>query len=150
MRSLRHTLSTTGSGAWAAGSASDEAILELQQALGVELPADYKLFLREFGAFDFQGQSISGILDNTPLDPTGGSLYGDTLRFRRDSGLPNQYLVLQPDDDAPHCFDTELRASGGTMRVVSYELHSRVAVDVAQSFEEWVAKFFNSRGASDA
>jgi hypothetical protein len=105
----------------------------------VRFPEDYREFLLKYGALSVLDSSVSGVVGNNPLDSTAGSLYGDTVRFRSQYGLPARYLVLQPDDDAPYCFDMDNVAGHPT--VVCYELHTGHAKVIASNFKEWLQTY---------
>ena len=122
--------------------ASDEEIRQAEAALGVPFPPSYRAFLSLYGAISVVNSLISGIVNNAPLDPGGGSVVFDTMRFRNEWHLPDHYIVIQPDEDAPYCLDTRTRDVTGEMVVVCYELHSEHAGVVATSFVDWLEKFF--------
>jgi hypothetical protein len=86
--------------------------------------------------------TVSGIVDNAPLDRGGGSVVFDTMAFRKDWRLPARYVVIQPDDEAPYCIDTQTRDAAGEMVVVCYELHSEHAGVIATSFLDWLDRFY--------
>lgn len=141
-QSVAVVLATLGSPLWRAGPASSQAVAQLERELAVVLPPSYKGFLLQFGAVALGDCTVSGIVDNNPLSPEGGSLVGDTQRLRAERGLPSRYLVVQADEDAPYCFDTHARRQDGELSVVCYELHSGHVETIADSFAEWTMKFF--------
>src|SRR5688572_12430269 len=87
-----------GHDVWLAGPQPAEAIAALEGALGVALPPSYRDFLARFGAAAIYGSTVSGIIDGRPLQEAAGCLYGDTLRFREEWGLPGHLLIVQPDE----------------------------------------------------
>lgn len=127
---------------WSAGPQPEAAIAILESELRVRLPASYRDFLARYGAMAIYDSTISGITDGDPLDEGGGSLYGDTLRFRTEWGLPGHLLVIQPDEDAPHCLDTRNPADSGEFPVICFELHSLREEKIATDFEDWMRRFF--------
>lgn len=84
-------------------------------------PPSYKAFLGRFGAMSFIDVTISGILDNG-RDQDGGYVVTDTKRFRTEWRLPNHYVVIQPNYQAPYCLDTRKRDAAGECPAVCYEL----------------------------
>src|SRR5690349_18733585 len=85
------------------GPQPEAALLALESKLGVRLPPSYRAFLSQYGAVAVYDSTISGIVGGEPFVESGGSVYFDTMRFRRDWGLPSHMLVIQPDEDAPYC-----------------------------------------------
>jgi hypothetical protein len=134
---------------WIAGAQPEEAIAELERALGIPLPPSYRAFLTRFGGLAIVNSSISGIVNAKPLARGTGWLYGDTLRFRRDFGLPEHLLVIQPDEDAPYCLDSSAKMPDGEFPLVCYELHSRHVSRMAESFGEWLVEWLRLRAESD-
>jgi hypothetical protein len=114
----------------------------LENALGLALPPSYRAFLLSVGALAIQDRTVSGIVGNNPLAGEGGSLFGDTQAFRGEFALPRHFLVIQPDSDAPYCFDSSNGSPSGEMPVVCYQLNTRTATQVASSFPEWLRRFF--------
>lgn len=128
-------------GAWISGPATTVAIAAIERELGVVLPTSYKQFLREFGALAIRDSTVSGVLRSNPADRSGGSLVGDTYRFRHERELPQELLVIQPDDDAPYCLDFSQRGTTGEVPVVCYQLSTKRRETVADSFASWLRKF---------
>jgi hypothetical protein len=135
-------LSALGPRLWRSVPASSQSVGQLENALGIRLPPSYKQFLLRFGAAAVGDSIVSGIVDDNPLCAEGGTLLGDTARLRAEQRLPRRYLVVQPNEDAPHCFDTLGPAHEGEFAVVCYEFHSGHAQNIASSFNEWMLKFF--------
>ena len=127
---------------WKSTPAHDEEIQAAETALGVSFPPSYRTFLALYGAVSVVGSTISGIVNNSPLEPGGGSVVYDTMTFRREWHLPHHYIVIQPDEDAPYCLDTRKTDGAGEMAVVCYELHSEHAGVIAISFVDWLERFF--------
>ena len=135
-------LADLGSSLWRDVPASAGNVAALEKVLSVTLPRSYKSFLSAFGAVAVGDVTISGIVSGDPMSPEGGSLFGDTQRFRSECGLPLRFLVLQPDEDAPYCMDMLAPTLEGEYAVVCYELSSGHAQRIASTFSEWVIKFF--------
>ena len=127
---------------WAKGPQGHGVISLLESTLGVRLPPSYRAFLATYGSMSIYDSLVSGIVDENPLKDVGGSLYGDTRRFREAWNLPEYLLVVQPDEDAPYCFDTRRPDRLGEFPVICYELHSRHEKTIAASFDEWMQIFF--------
>lgn len=130
-----------GHDVWCAGGCSDDLVASLESALNVLLPPSYRQFLLTLGAVDISGSPVSGIIDGNPLDPSGGSLYGETQRMRLECQLPEPLLVLQSDEDALYCFDTSVDGLNGEYPVVCFELASRHCQVIAVTFSEWLQTF---------
>lgn len=127
---------------WRSTPASPEAIAQAEAALGVIFPPSYKAFLARYGAMSFIDVTISGVLDNG-RDQDGGYVVTDTKRFRTEWRLPNHYVVIQPNYQAPYCLDTRKRDAAGECPAVCYEVvPARDSGAIACSFAEWVELFF--------
>lgn len=127
---------------WSDGPQPEAAIIALESKIGVRLALSYRAFLAQYGGMAIYDSTISGIIGGEPLDESGGSLYGDTLRFRTEWNLPDHLLVIQPDEDVPYCLDTGSPSATGEFPVVCYELHSKHAGKVAADFDDWMRRFF--------
>jgi hypothetical protein len=127
---------------WSSGPQPEAAIAVLERTLGVRLPPSYHDFLATYGGMSIYDSVVSGIVDEDPLREVGGSLYGDTKRFQGEWGLPDYLLVVQPDEDAPYCFDTRRPGMHGEFPVICYELHSRHERTIAAGFDEWMRTVF--------
>jgi len=125
---------------WVSGPATPEQVSQLELQLGVSLPASYRRFLLSVGALSLHESVVAGIIEQDPLAESGGSLFGETSRSRQDEHFPTTLLVVQPDDEAPYCLDTSAR-SGEEMPVVCYQVHTRSAMQIASSFEDWLRLF---------
>jgi hypothetical protein len=125
-----------------AGPQSEEAIRLLEEKFGVKLPHSYRDFLSRFGAASIYDSTVSGIWENNALGRGTGWLYGDTVRFRNEYDLPDHLLVIQPDSEAPYCFDTLSPDKRGEFPIVCFELHSRNAKKIADGFERWFLQWF--------
>lgn len=111
----------------------------------MKFPASYCAFLKQFGALEVGGNTISGIIDDSLDDLGSGSVVGDTLRFRETWGLPTNLVVIQADDEAPLCL--KIGKGNPEYAVVCYELHSRNSKVIACSFTEWVGVFVFEGGS---
>src|SRR5436190_5374279 len=127
---------------WKSKPARDEEIRDAEKVLGVSFPPSYRAFLSLNGAMSVGDVTISGIVDNAPLDRGSGSVVFDTMTFRKDWRLPDRYVVIQPSDKAPYCLDTQTSDAAGEMVVVCYELHSEHAGVIATSFLAWLERFY--------
>jgi hypothetical protein len=126
---------------WSDGPQPEAAIVALEAQLGVELPPSFRAFVAQYGGMAIYDSTISGILGGEPLDEDCGSLYGDTLRFRSEWNLPSHLLIIQADEDAPHCLDTDSRSESGECPVVCYDLHSQNAKRIASDFDDWIRRY---------
>ncbi|KAF0812407.1 hypothetical protein IGB42_03075 [Andreprevotia sp. IGB-42] len=128
---------------WRAIPASSAVISAREARLGVTLPPGYIAFLEQFGALAIGDTTISGILDDALDDLGGGSVLGDTLRYREEWQLPATLVVIQADDDAPYCLDTGVNHI--ECAAICYELCTRRASRIATDFAAWFAALIHSR-----
>lgn len=148
--SLIARIRDAGTDVWIAGAQSEEAIAELERALGVAMPPSYRTFLARFGGCGIVDSFISGIIDGKPLEDEAGEVYGDTLRFREDYKMPEYLLVVQADEDAPYCLDTRRRNEVGELPLVCYELYTRHITLMAPSFGEWIIRWLRLRATPNS
>lgn len=134
-----------GSDVWISGPQPEAAVRELEQKLGVVMPPSYRAFLVQYGGMGIADWFVSGIVDGEAIGEGTGWLYADTMRFREDFGMPESMLIVQPDEDAPHCLDVSKRGPDGECPVVCYELHSGHASPMAETFREWLLQGLQSR-----
>ena len=142
IRELLARVAANGHEVWSDGPQPEAAIAALESTLGIRLPPSYRAFLAQYGGMAIHSSTISGIIGGQPLDEKGGSMYGDTLTFRREHGLPDHFLIIEPDEDAPYCFDTRNRSATGEFAVICYELHSKHESRIAPDFDDWMRRFF--------
>ena len=71
-----------------ARGATDSQIVEVERVLGVKLPDDYVLFLREFGWISLEGLELYGVGDGVPAP---WELVSSTIRERQlaEPAIPN-------------------------------------------------------------
>lgn len=131
-----------GHDVWSDGPQPEAAIIALETKLGARLPPSYRDFIAKYGGLAVHDSTISGILGGEPLDESCGSLYGDTMRFRDEYDLPHHLLVIQPNDDAPYCFDTSSPSAAGEFPVACFEVHSKHTKQIAADFDDWIRRFF--------
>jgi hypothetical protein len=96
------------------GAVGDAAIRQVEQALGVPLPASYRVFLREFGAIDVGMRTIGGIYwEDRPLVQIRGNVHWNTVQQREELGLREELLVLEIQEDEWYaCLDTAYERGG--------------------------------------
>lgn len=134
-------IQSTRRNVWVAGPQPESAIVELERVLGFALPPSLRRFVARFGGLGVGDNFISGVIDAQPLAMEAGSLYGDTLRFREEFELPKELLVVQADEDAPHCLNSGDIRSEGEFAVVCFELHSGHCQTISPSFGEWLVEW---------
>ncbi len=106
------------------GAAGDEHIVDVERALGVELPSPLKAFIKEYGGGGVVGADLSGVLPDGDSNQ-GGTLLADTLRCRSRYGLPPHLVVIYlHDDEVCWCIDASKRAPDPAP-VVSYGVFKR-------------------------
>ena len=120
--------------------ASDLSITAVEERLSVTFPESYRTFLRHFGSFYSCDQAVSGIYCDDPTELGSGSIVGDTLRFREEYDLPPQFMVIQPDEDAPYCLDLSTAASEPS--VVCFQLNTKTYQEITPNFESWFIEWF--------
>lgn len=101
----------------------DEALIAAaEQALGLRFPPTYRRFLRSYGCGNFGAAEVYGILkaDFANSGVPDGIWY--TLQERRDSALPQSYVVVYNDGTGGlYCLDTSRTDGTDEAAVVRYE-----------------------------
>ncbi len=119
------------------------SITKLEEELDVVLPPTYRSFLQRFGAAHFIDRSVSGITDGNPHAERTGSTLFDTKRFRSDYELPEDFIVIQPNEELPCCLDTsEPDPNSGELPVVIYNLSRGYATKISTSFSDFFVEWF--------
>jgi len=131
-----------GHDVWIAGSQSEEAVVALELALQVRLSPSYRQFLLRYGAMSIYDSCIAGIVDNQPLYESGSSIYSTTMYFRQERGVPDHLIIVEPDEEAPYCFDTRHVDAAGESPLNCYELYSGADGKIADNFQEFIVKWF--------
>lgn len=142
IEALLQRVRQNGHDVWVAGPQSEEDITLVEAALELCLPPSYRQFLLEYGGMQISNSYIAGIIESDPLNMNGGSIYGETVRLRQEQGLPNYLIVVEPDDEAPYCFDTRYPDVNGEFPVSCYELYSGADGKIVDNFPKFVADWF--------
>lgn len=132
---LLRTLGTKDHGS----GANEEEIAGAERAIGVQLPEDYKLFLRDLGWGGAGHWELYGLGEDVPshLD-----LVDNTHFHRTERQVPVPATLVPIMDDGggnAYCFDTERTKNGRAPIVLWYlELEEdQVPEDVAPEFASW-------------
>lgn len=135
------TAITRSESAWMEDGADEVQISALESAFGIALPPSYRQFLARVGAFSIGDELIAGIINGDALLMEGGSVYAETHWVRKDYALPDTLLVINPNDEAPHCIDFSTANRAGEMDIVCYQLNTGSAALVAKGFDQWLHKW---------
>jgi hypothetical protein len=147
---LIERIRANGDEVWIAGPQSEQAVAELEKAVGVKMPPSYREFLLRFGSFGILDSLVSGIVDNDPLTKGTGNLLWDTKWFRHEYDLPEHLLVVQHDEDAPYCLDSRKPKADGEYPMICYELRSGHVEKLAPSFAAWFKEWLQLQAEDDA
>ena len=105
------------------GPQSEESIAILEDALGIKMPPSFVEFLRTYGGGGVTDSDISGIYGDKPLMPNQGCVYGDTVRWREEYGLPENLVIIRVEDEEEAlCLDAGSPDSAGEYPVVRVDL----------------------------
>ena len=139
---LLNRVKQNGHEVWTAGPQTETDIDALEAALQTRLPPSYRQFILRYGGMQISNSYIAGIIENDPLNMNGGSIYGETVRLRQEQGLPDYLIVVEPDDEAPYCFDTRYPGADGELPLNCYELYSGADDKIADNFPQFVVDWF--------
>jgi hypothetical protein len=81
------------------GKRSENAIKAAEVLLGLALPSDYKKFVADFGAVDFYGFEIYGILSEEPARESSTPSCVWLTKSEREHGLPPEFVVVSSSGD---------------------------------------------------
>ncbi len=129
------------------GPQTEDTIVTVENALGVTFPPEYRAFLRELGGGGGIDNPISGICAADPLSECRGSVYGDTMRTRKEVHLPEHYVVVYFDFNtcARWVLDTTAVRDDGTTPVFDFSSASAATKRkpaVEQSFGDLLRTWF--------
>ena len=81
------------------GARSDAVVSRAEQLLGATLPDDYRNFVRDFGAVDFFGFEIYGVLGDQPEQESNIPSCLWATKSERRHGLPSEFIVIGTSGD---------------------------------------------------
>jgi len=81
------------------GSRPDADIRRAEDALGVTFPEEYRSFIRDFGAADFYGFEIYGVLGQEPSLESNVPSCVWVTQSERKHGLPAEFVVISASGD---------------------------------------------------
>lgn len=139
---LLSRVTASGHEVWYDGPQPISAITQLESKFNLQFPRSYRAFLIEFGSMAICDSTISGIIDGEPWGDGRGWLYYDTLLYRNEWDLPQELLIIQPDEEAPYCLDISNPSVSGEFPIVCYELHAKCVRQIAADFEDWMRRCY--------
>ena len=87
-------------------------IVAAQDALGIQFPPSYRMFLEQLGAGSIRGREVYGIVDGDFRDSSIPDGIWLTLREREDSGLPQNLVIVYSTGDGDYvAIDTSRHGS---------------------------------------
>jgi hypothetical protein len=114
---------------------SHAEIESFERRSGIILPESYQAFLNRFGSMSVSDQIVIAGISGEPYD-----LHSISKKLQSEWNMPAHLLILQPNEEAPYCFDLNTPSSAGEYAIVCYQLgksYRRIASD----FIEWVEEF---------
>ena len=113
-----------------AGPRPPALIERAEQAVGVTFPPTYRRFLLEYGAGNFGGTEIYGVIDDDFHDSSVPDAIWHNLTSRRE-GLFTFYAVGEGTD---FCLDTTSTGADGEMAVVAVDASGEAKQQLAPDF----------------
>ena len=110
---------------------SDDIIESTITELGVNIPNDYRWFLKNYGQGGIGGVEILGI------SKMNKAIFKDKTLEYRNHGLPNNLIVVENCDEWLYCIDVD------TERVVSWDRINGVLGERYATFLEFLIDRFN-------
>lgn len=123
--------------------ASEKAILEVEEKLGVNFPYDYRMFLKKYGTLAISDHNFNGIYDDDPSLIGGDTIFGVTKRAREKIDLPDGLAVIFYDSYA-QCLCLDLRRTKDeqqTCHVVYYGLKEHDIEFAYDSFLDYLTGY---------
>jgi len=142
IENLLESVKKNGHDVWIAGTQTAEAVAKLENALQVRLPPSYRRFLMQYGGMQIHDSVIAGIVTVDPLEMGGGSVFAETTWCRQEHGLPDYLIVMEPDDEAPYCFDTRSARFDGEFSINCFELYSGADSKIAENFQQFLVEWY--------
>ncbi|SNT17223.1 SMI1-KNR4 cell-wall [Bacillus sp. OK838] len=113
------------------GEVSDDNIARAEKILEVNLPPEYKEFVKKFGAGGICGVDILGV-----EGADYASVVESTKRYRK-LGLPKKYIVIENVDEFVYCLSTL-----DEYNVVRWDDISKKELDRYTKFNEYLQDSF--------
>jgi antitoxin YobK len=110
---------------------NDEIINDSEKELGLNLPEEYKWFIKNYGQGGIGGVQILGVSKvNRPM-------FRDVTIEYRNYGLPNNLIVVENCDEWLYCLDTDSK------KVIAWDRISGVLGERYNTFLEFLTDRFN-------
>ncbi|WP_080425503.1 SMI1/KNR4 family protein [Burkholderia ubonensis] len=124
------------------GTRSEASVLDAEKILGVTFPGDYRAFVRDFGAVDFYGFEIYGVLGDQPsLESSVPSCVWIT-QSERTRGLPADYLVIGSSGDG-YTYALSTSAPFHLFAYGGYDFATYPPKQVASGFSELLNRYID-------
>lgn len=102
------------------GPVSDSRIEEEEEALGLKFPMDYRHFLKNYGAGDFESCEIYGIVPEKDTKCIPNGMWA-TACLREKKQMPQEYIAIAFDGFGDYyCIDTSKPGEDGLCPVVLF------------------------------
>ena len=105
---------------------TDEMLAGAEERLSVNIPEEYKCFLKEYGHGGIGGIEVLGVGKNGML-----IFEQETLKYRK-YGLPNELIVIENCDEWIYCLDT----TNG--KVVMWSRGAKECEEVFEGFNKYL------------
>lgn len=81
------------------GGVSQNLIKDIEDKLKVAFPQNYKEYLNQCGTIGFGDSYIFGLFTDFDNEVETGNVFMETKKYRLEIELPNDYIVLEADED---------------------------------------------------
>lgn len=123
------------------GGATDEVIIDFENALGVKFPSSYKEFLKKYGALSFVGDTYYGITKSSVDAVAIPSVAFATRSARKDGDADASMIVVKTSGYGPiYSIDTSIIGAAGEPVIVETGLSFKRTKDkkvIYQDFQEF-------------
>lgn len=131
-----------GTDLYISSGASDNSITSLERELTLELPEDYKDFLRSYGMIHCCGESIAGIFEDQIDEKSEGTVLFETLRFRQDRKTNQDAFFIALSFDNQEWFQV---LNTKDSKVYGFDVLAQEYVKQFNSFDEYLIDFLQSQ-----
>lgn len=123
------------------GQIPEDVIEKAESLLGLELPKNYKQFIRDFGAGNFGSEEVYGILSDNFENSGIPDAVWFTIKQRKELQLPFQLVAIYfTGGEEYFCLDTSKINEDNECPVISYVIGSEMESDfeiIAEDFSDF-------------
>lgn len=138
---IKQQIEIAGNEFYITGGVSDSLIDKINNLLNIELPDDYRWYLKNYGSGGIAGTEIIGIAYNEALECV------DVTKRYQMLGLKNNYLVFYDAGESVYCLDLN-NSNSKKSPIIMWDTETDDYIKIYCSFLECVGDLFKEELAN--